>query len=76
MGRKLAVLRALITGITLEYLFDPQMGRTRRTRLADQLKARARRLGREADKKVRYQKGRLRGVVHEFSTTDQTPVSF
>lgn len=75
MGRKLAVLRALVVGITLEYLFDPQLGRTRRTRLADQMKAKARRLGRAAEKKVRYQRGRLRGVVHELSTTDQVPAS-
>lgn len=76
MGRKFAVLRALMAGITLEYLFDPQLGRTRRARLADQMKAKVRRLARDAEKKVRYQRGRLRGVVHEISTTEQTPASF
>lgn len=75
MGRKFAVLRALLAGITLEYLFDPQLGRTRRARLADQMKAKARRLGRAAEKKVRYQGGRLRGVVHELSDADQATAS-
>lgn len=68
MRGKLRFLRAIALGAAAQYLFDPQLGRTRRARLADQLAARGRRLRRIAGKKFRYQKGRLRGVAHDMMT--------
>jgi len=67
MRGKLRFLRAVVAGVAVQYLFDPQLGRTRRARLVDQIGARARRLSRLAGKKMRYQKGRLQGVAHNLA---------
>jgi hypothetical protein len=67
MRETLRFLRAVAAGAAVQYLFDPQLGRTRRARLADQIGARARRFSRLAGKKLRYQKGRLRGVAHNLA---------
>lgn len=54
-------------GALLAYMFDPDRGRTRRSRLSDQATARGRDLTEVVKKKVEYQKGALKGLVHEAS---------
>lgn len=58
-----------VVGAILVYLFDPDMGRSRRARLSDQAAARSRDLTESMRKTVEYQKGVARGVVHDFSKT-------
>lgn len=62
------------TGAALMYLFDPQMGRTRRAKLGDQLGALVRRVGREAERKTEYARGQAEGLRH-FGSGDSPPAS-
>lgn len=52
-------------GAALAYLFDPDRGRSRRAKLADQSAARARDVVETAKAKAEYQKGVAKGVIHE-----------
>jgi osmotically-inducible protein OsmY len=54
------------------YLFDPELGRTRRARLRDQLGGTIRRGAREASRKAEYARGRAEGLRH-LGSTDQPP---
>jgi hypothetical protein len=65
MGTRLTVMRGALMGASLQYLLDPQLGRTRRARLADQAAASLRRTVRWTGRKARYQGGRLKGFWHE-----------
>lgn len=47
------------------YLFDPDRGRSRRARLADQTGAVMRKAGEKMRAQARYQKGVARGVAHK-----------
>jgi gas vesicle protein len=68
MGKKLRMLSGGVMGAALQYLYDPTSGRSRRARLRDQAMARMRDVTRTMGRKIRYQRGRLRGVAHEMST--------
>lgn len=50
-------------GAVLAYFLDPDRGRSRRARTADQAKAKARRSRQRADAQLRYAEGRLEGVA-------------
>lgn len=65
MNRTRNLLSAGI-GATAAYLFDPDMGRTRRARIADQAGAVTRRTRARIEKKARYKAGVARGAVHRF----------
>lgn len=52
-------------GVAAAYLFDPDRGRSRRAKLADQAAAKAREAGRTAKSKADYQRGVAKGVIHE-----------
>jgi hypothetical protein len=67
MGKKLRMLSGGVMGATLQYLYDPTSGRSRRARLRDQAMARVRDASRMIGRKIRFQRGRLRGVAHEMS---------
>lgn len=69
MGKKLRMLWGGVVGATLQYMYDPTSGRSRRARLKDQAAARVRDLTRTIGRKVRFQRGRLRGFAHEISTS-------
>lgn len=69
MGKKLRMLSGAVLGATLQYLYDPTSGGSRRARLRDQAMARVRDVTRTMARKLRYQRGRLRGVAHEMSTS-------
>lgn len=67
MGKKLRMLWGGVVGATLQYMYDPTSGRSRRARLKDQAAKRVREATRTLSRKVRYQRGRLRGFAHEMS---------
>ncbi|MGH8873546.1 MAG: BON domain-containing protein [Acidimicrobiia bacterium] len=56
------------------YLLDPDLGRTRRARLADQAGAIARTAGDRIRARARYQKGVAQGVMHKVSEPFQPPI--
>lgn len=58
----LVSLAGLIT-----YLLDPDRGRARRARLADQMSAKGRDMAEAVSAKAKYQKGVFEGVAHEVA---------
>jgi len=56
------------------YLFDPERGRTRRAKLADQSTAALRTARDKMMAKARYQQGVARGVAHSLAEAFQEPV--
>ncbi|MDX6254067.1 MAG: hypothetical protein QOJ11_401 [Frankiales bacterium] len=54
---------AAAVGAGLSYLFDPDRGKARRRKLADQAASRARHQARRVGAQARYQRGRLRGAA-------------
>ena len=54
------------------YFFDPQMGRTRRAKISDQLGAVARRSAEETSRKAEYMKGQAEGLKH-MGTPERPP---
>ncbi len=54
---------AAVVGAVLAWLFDPDRGRARRHRLADEVVAIVRRRVRRVGARARYQRGRLRGEL-------------
>lgn len=55
------------TGAAIAYLFDPDRGRSRRARLADQAAARARDTADAVKAKAEYQKGVAKGIIHDVT---------
>lgn len=60
-------------GATLAYLFDPDRGKGRRAKLADQALARARDTAEEVSRRSRYEAGRVRGMAHEVFASETPP---
>lgn len=58
-------LLAALAGAATAYLFDPVSGRSRRARIVDQTAALGRRSVDEAERRARYEAGRVKGAVHE-----------
>lgn len=58
---------AAAMGAAVAYLFDPDRGRSRRARLADQAAARARDAAGAVKTKAEYQKGVAKGIIHEVT---------
>ncbi|MGH2779461.1 MAG: BON domain-containing protein [Actinomycetota bacterium] len=59
--------KAIITGsmgAVAMYLFDPQLGRTRRAKLAQQLRGLNRRVARDAGRKAEYARDQAEGLRH------------
>jgi hypothetical protein len=54
------------------YLFDPNLGRTRRAKFADQLRGLLRRGGRATSQKAEYARGQIEGARHATSS-DRPP---
>jgi osmotically-inducible protein OsmY len=59
------------TGAALAYLFDPELGRTRRTKLSDMAAARIRRTRERMRREQRYRTGQVEGLL--YRTTHQAP---
>ncbi len=49
------------------YLLDPDRGRSRRAKLADQAGAAARKTGEKIEAQARYQKGVIQGMAHDLA---------
>ena len=60
------VLGGVGAGALLMYLLDPDRGRMRRAKLADQINSNANRLFRAAESKGRHLRNRARGMAHEL----------
>ena len=74
-GWALALPVGATLGVVVGYLLDPDRGRARRRKLADQATARLRRQERRALAQVRYRRGRLRGtVLHLVGAGNAEPV--
>lgn len=61
-----------IAGATTMYLFDPQMGRTRRAKLGQQLAGVSRRKTRDLRGKAEYARGHIEGLRH-VGSSDSPP---
>jgi osmotically-inducible protein OsmY len=59
---------AAAVGAAAAYMFDPERGRARRAQARDQLLARARRTGRELDRRARYAAGPVMGTVKKATS--------
>jgi hypothetical protein len=53
-------------GAVLMYLLDPERGRTRRARLANQINSKANQFVRAAESKGRHLRNRAQGMAHEL----------
>ena len=70
----LAKMAAVGIGSALvAYLFDPERGKGRRTRLSDQTRSRFRQVQDAARQQMKYQSNRLKGLAHELKS-DGPPV--
>ena len=49
------------------YLLDPDRGRSRRAKLADQVGAAARKTGEKVEAQARHQKGVIQGMAHDLT---------
>ena len=67
MKRIIAFLYGASVGIAVMYLLDPERGRSRRARLADQAAAGARDIAEAVVTGVEYQKGGVKGAVHDLA---------
>lgn len=63
LWRPVRAAAAAVAGAVAAYFLDPEQGRTRRSRTADQAAATLRRTGRQASRRLRYIAGRGRGVA-------------
>lgn len=68
---KKAILTGALGALAM-YLFDPQLGRTRRAKLQQQLGGLSRRAARDATRKTEYVRGQAEGLRH-LGTTDSEP---
>jgi osmotically-inducible protein OsmY len=55
------------------YFFDPQLGRTRRAKLMDQLGGFSRRTAHEVERKTEYMKGQVEGIRHQVTSGSDSP---
>ncbi len=67
-------LLAALAGAATAYLIDPVSGRSRRARIMDQTAALARRSVDEAERRARYEAGRVKGAVHEAGPERDYPL--
>lgn len=75
MRKFLASLGLIALGGLIMYLMDPDRGRTRRARLADQAEARSKDVADAVSATARYQAGVVKGVAHDVAdvfTSDDT----
>ncbi len=65
MRKMMRIATSAAAGATAAYFFDPIAGKGRRSRVRDQMAARARKAGRQVKKRIRYEAGRAKGKVYE-----------
>ena len=69
MGKRIRFISGAMVGALVQYLYDPERGRSRRARLSDQARARLRDMREEAGRKARFQQGRMKGMFYETKGT-------
>jgi osmotically-inducible protein OsmY len=67
MGRFLRIAGFGAAIAAAVYLLDPDRGRTRRAKLADQASSAARKTGEKIEAQARYQKGVVQGLAHDLT---------
>lgn len=67
MRRLTAFAFGVMTGAAAGYLLDPDRGRSRRARLGDQAKSRARATSDSIKSGLEYQRGVAKGMVHDLT---------
>lgn len=60
-------------GASIAYLLDPDRGKGRRAKLADQARARARDTAEEVSRRSRYEAGRIRGMAYDVFSSETPP---
>jgi osmotically-inducible protein OsmY len=63
-------------GATIAYLFDPDLGRSRRARVLDQMAAKGRRALATLTSRAEYEAGKARGMVHGAMASRRRPRTF
>jgi hypothetical protein len=76
LGRLGLIVGSVGAGALLMYLFDPDRGRGRRSRLTDQLTSKANRLGKAAGSKAQDLRNRAQGVMHEVGLVSDEERSY
>lgn len=67
MGKFLRITGFAAAIAAAVYLLDPDRGRSRRAKLADQAEATARKTGEKIEAQARYQKGKIQGLAHDIT---------
>jgi hypothetical protein len=75
MSRFVRLMFWIGMGVALGYLFDPNRGKGRRAKLADQTRARMRHAARDVSARARYEAGKARGLVHEVFSEETPPLT-
>ena len=68
-----ALVKMAVVGVgsaLIAYLFDPERGKGRRARAADQAKSRMKRFKEAAERRMEYESNRLQGLEQELLTDD------
>jgi osmotically-inducible protein OsmY len=65
-----------VIGAGIAYLLDPDRGRSRRARLADQATARGRGAAKTAQQAFEYQKGVMKGAAHDLAQRFQPETAY
>jgi hypothetical protein len=72
-GKHFRFLKGLLVGGGVVYFFDPQLGRGRRAKAREQMISMRRQLLNQAEKKVKYEAGKLEGEVYERIAPESAP---
>jgi osmotically-inducible protein OsmY len=67
MGKILRITGFAAAIAAAVYLLDPDRGRSRRAKLADQAESAARKTGEKIETQARYQKGKIQGLAHDLT---------
>jgi osmotically-inducible protein OsmY len=76
MNKPVAFVTGSLVGASLAYLFDPDRGRSRRSRLSDQAAALARDTAETAKSKLEYQAGVATGAIHDLNESFRADRTF
>jgi len=73
MGRLRRLITAVGLGVGAMYFFDPQLGKSRRAKLRDQLNSNLNRTRRDAEARLRDIRNRAQGAYHEITESISGP---
>ncbi|MGH8775464.1 MAG: BON domain-containing protein [Jiangellaceae bacterium] len=73
LAKVVVAVVAAVVGSAIAYVLDPDRGRARRARLADQMRATLRRDARLLERRAHYERGRVEGLVHKTTNRHHRP---